>query len=264
MAARWKGIQITGKYPLSELPAQFLMVHAWPFVSPYHGMTWNNVSWSICAEWFAYLFVFPCCYVWFQKKWNFVAALLLIYVALCAHSLLPERLAALWLPVKITSEFLAGCALWKVCRLSARFMSVSGKLLMASLALGIGACYAPLPVTALQLVLVMLIPTFLAGLTVEQAPVSKLFSMGPVVWLGKLSYALYMGHGVIQKFIKIALPADKFSGEGFLVRLGVFLATWAAILGFACLLYYLVEVPFRGAMRRLWHWEKKEIAVARD
>ena len=86
----------------------------------------------------------------------------------------------------------------------------------------------------------------------EQAPLSRIFSTRVLVWLGKLSYALYMGHGVVHKVVKIAMPAEKFVAASVLTRLGIFLCYWTALIGTACLLYYLVEIPFRRIMRDFW------------
>src|SRR5947209_4419452 len=55
-AARHLGIAVSGDYPVSGLPFQITMTHAWPFA---HGGYWNYPSWSVSAEWFAYLCIFP-------------------------------------------------------------------------------------------------------------------------------------------------------------------------------------------------------------
>ena len=49
-------VSLTGDYPLSGLPFQITMTHAWPFLPD---GKWNYPSWTISAEWFAYLGVFP-------------------------------------------------------------------------------------------------------------------------------------------------------------------------------------------------------------
>ena len=50
------GVTLGGLYPLPQLPLHLTMMHAW-FRSP--GQEWNYPSWSVSAEWFAYLVLFP-------------------------------------------------------------------------------------------------------------------------------------------------------------------------------------------------------------
>ena len=45
-------------YPFSTAGWHLLMVQAWPFV-PAVWHNWNTPAWSVSAEWFAYLFIFP-------------------------------------------------------------------------------------------------------------------------------------------------------------------------------------------------------------
>src|SRR6516165_5216799 len=58
-------LSLTGKYAWTALPFQLTMTHAWPlmpvdqYADPVAAFSWNYPSWSISAEWFAYLLVFP-------------------------------------------------------------------------------------------------------------------------------------------------------------------------------------------------------------
>jgi peptidoglycan/LPS O-acetylase OafA/YrhL len=51
-------------YPLARLPWEALMLHRW-WWTDFFG--WNFPDWSISAEWFAYLFIFPLA-AWLLKK----------------------------------------------------------------------------------------------------------------------------------------------------------------------------------------------------
>lgn len=61
---------------LDTLLQNFLLIHAWATTDHY---SWNSLSWSISAEWFAYLFLFaPLAVVYKKSKLFFIVLSLLI------------------------------------------------------------------------------------------------------------------------------------------------------------------------------------------
>jgi peptidoglycan/LPS O-acetylase OafA/YrhL len=77
-----------------------------------------------------------------------------------------------------------------------------------------------------------------------QSPVAILLARGMFTWLGKLSYSIYLWHGlsflVLMSVLKC--PLEKWQLE---------IAGYLTAIGFACLSYYLVEKPFLKIKSRL-------------
>ena len=125
------------------LPANLLLVHAWGF-APVSG--WNHASWSISAEWFAYLtfpvFAFA---AWRLREKPFLAvglALALIAILYPAF----ERLAGFsltdatikWGALRIVPCFAYGCALhalWRSGVIPSR-LAAPGLLITSAMVLG--------------------------------------------------------------------------------------------------------------------------------
>ena len=98
---------------------------------------------------------------------------------------------------------------------------------------------------------VFLFPLLLLGLTSETSLISKLVSSPPALWLGRVSYALYMSHAIAQKLIKILLPPEKYIHSSLNIRLLLLFANVLLILIIATGLYYAVEIPARNFLRRV-------------
>lgn len=70
--------------------------------------------------------------------------------------------------------------------------------------------------------------------------ISKLFSLPPVVWIGKLSYSLYLWHWVVLAFARYIYQQSELPIEWQI-------ACFAIILCLSTLSYYFIEQPLRQA-----------------
>ena len=71
------------------------------------------------------------------------------------------------------------------------------------------------------------------------------------VFLGEISYSLYMTHTIAQRVLTRCLPSQQFESADTLLKVGVLLA-YAAVVALACAAtYFLVERPCR---RRVQLW----------
>lgn len=70
--------------------------------------------------------------------------------------------------------------------------------------------------------------------------ISKLFSLPPVVWIGKLSYSLYLWHWVVLAFARYIYQQSELPIEWQI-------ACFAIILCLSILSYYFIEQPLRQA-----------------
>ncbi len=237
---------------LKALPANLLLVHAWGF-SPVAG--WNHPSWSISAEWFAYL-TFPA-FAW--AAWRLRerpqiavgAALLLIFGLYAAF----ERIAGFpltsatisWGALRIIPCFAYGCAVYLAWRggASDRRTLALGGTVISTLAIVIFAS-AGIP-DAVVVSLFGLLILSLAGLSRTPVPV---LSSNVCVWLGEISYSVYM-ICVPWKLIFPKIASRLLNVEPQHLPLWAWLFFVAAVVPLAGLSHHLVERPAREALRRL-------------
>ncbi|MEP7217646.1 MAG: acyltransferase, partial [Bacteroidota bacterium] len=77
----------------------------------------------------------------------------------------------------------------------------------------------------------------------HERPLTALLECSPLVWMGRLSYGLYLWHYPIYTFGNSALPRERY---GILSPI----ASTAVILLVAAGSYYLVERPFYRLKKR--------------
>jgi peptidoglycan/LPS O-acetylase OafA/YrhL len=250
------GIQLTGSYPLSDLPAQLTLTHAWPFV--HHDViagAWNFPSWTISSEWFAYLFIFPITAFILRFRMGPILSLVAAYSALALWLFFPwgrfSCLSSGFNLIQVSCEFFAGCMLFRLylqegcfTRSCQKYLSFIFAFLLALL------WFAGLFGSARTAAIVLLFPLVLIGLTSEISLVSRLLSTPLAFWLGKVSYAIYMSHALALKIIKVLLPVEPYAHSPLVIRLLILAGHISIILIFAVALYYIVELPSRNYLRR--------------
>jgi len=254
-AANLRGIPMTGDYPWAGLPFQLTMTHYWPFCP---GGCWNYPSWSVSAEWFAYLFIFPGALFFLKSRirqslYLFAACgLLLLSLGVRVQFEIPSPPLAL---LNVSCGFIAGSAMFLLyqnrsgiaafCQRNASFIALC---FVPLLALGDIPFRAP--------VMIGLMPWLILGLASEQSWAAKLLATKFFVWTGRVSYSVYMVHGVLIKVFKIAMPIEHYMQSPLASRAAVVLFQFLAIFLVAAVCYYLVEVPARRWLRRVGKHKK--------
>ena len=237
-------------YPPAWLLPEVFMLHDW-VVMPKGYSGWNYPDWSVSAEWFAYRFIFPLA-LWLLKQIAGRRNCLVAVLALATLALEPV-VHTEWKLTMVSLLFLAGALLWELRR---RLLAGGEKifphwdsagvallLVMVWLAGSQGGRLAGAGVLAASGLLIF-------GLAQAGGLFSRLFALRGCVFLGQISYSIYLVHGVVQRLWKVMLPAQKFAGAALPVRTGVFLAEITAVLLAAVLLYFLVEHPARAWLHR--------------
>ncbi|GAM96556.1 acyltransferase [alpha proteobacterium U9-1i] len=253
------GVGSPEAFKLSDLPAHLLMIHAWG-ATPAVG--WNFPSWSISAEWAAYL-MFP-----------LVAALVLntkraglmlgVALALCAasfaalsnlHQVLPwvgrdfSQMTAQIGALRIMPSFLLGVALYNFGRTHAAraerawpivYLSTIWVVAVATLNLWEGLTWFGL-----------------AGLIYGLAETSRhqrdgAFAGKAFVFLGASSYALYMIHLPIDIVWFHALERFGITEtSSTALRLGALAGVFVVCVAAAAIAYLWIEEPARNWIRKL-------------
>jgi peptidoglycan/LPS O-acetylase OafA/YrhL len=240
------------RFALSLLAEQLTLTASWG-MNPVVG--WNFVSWSICSEWFVYLF-FP------------VLALMLTRVsgvsALAGATLI---LCAMWIAVsqavphfhgvpddygllRAIPEFVCGALLYRVYAWPGynrvRWPAVS---LAAVLALPVLVVLTPVP-TAAVFALAMLV---LALASNQDGAVNRLLSARFAQFLGRISYSLYITHLFVLEVM--GYVQQQYLGTRIFRTAGQGLANALVLtilaLTVAALCHKLVEVPARRGLRAL-------------
>jgi len=235
--------------PLSSLPANLLMLHAWGLAPD---AAWNHPSWSISAEWFAYL-CFPA-FAW--AAWRLkdrpnmavIGALILmfgLYSVFEAMAGFPLTQATIhWGALRIVPCFAYGCSvylLWRSGAISSRGAALfwTGAFVVLWLALAQIAAPDATSVTVFGGVILAL-----AGLT---STGSKFLSNKVGVYLGEISYAVYMVCFPWKLVFENA--AQKVVGYEGNMPLWLWLVMVAGVVPAAAVLHHLVERPARHALR---------------
>lgn len=233
------------RFPVTSFFSHFFMIHAW---GREHVLHFNIPSWSISAEWFAYL-LFPLLALWLQK---FRPAAVLggagfLFAAMCvvSYALMPERpiteRTTDFSIVRIFPEFMLGMALYLFFR-GRKAIGHAAFLLVLTAA----AVLILMHFSAPDIFIVLLLAAAII-LTADLARTGResWLSGRVCVWLGEISYAVYMTHFIVLSVIlwgvwQAVTPAE-------FLKMFPFLAAAAVIVtvGVSALSYHALEKPAR-------------------
>lgn len=250
VAALAAGMSIDGNIlSWPSLPANLLMLHAWG-LAPEAG--WNHSSWSISAEWFAYL-TFPAfAFVAWRLKdrpWAAILGAMAVLIGLYAAF---EAVAGFslthatfrWGALRIVPCFAYGCALYLLHRRGG----------VARPGVTAAACLAGMVATASLGAPDAAVVLFAGGLIVALGSLSNVragwLASRPAVYLGEISYAVYMVL-VPWQLLAVNVAARLTGAEDKRLHVFVWLAVVLALPIVAAIAYHLVEHPARRALRGL-------------
>jgi peptidoglycan/LPS O-acetylase OafA/YrhL len=244
----WLGISLQNPevYTWEMLWHNLLLIHAWGMLD---SMSWNYVSWSISAEWFAYLVFLPLSLALMRLRGGALPKLALAVgiftlLFLVTPALVGQQLTLLtydFAMLRILPEFLFGISLYHVS-LDWDLDPEAGRWLMLGLLTAlIGVGHFDLGTYPAVILLGGVIFT---AASLERQGGMRLLKHPALVYLGETSYSLYMTHAVLFilyfKAMAIIL-GDRY--DAWVWQLGPF-ALVAALL-VASLSYHLIELPGR-------------------
>lgn len=279
-----RGTYFSGVVGLTKLVANLLLVQVWV---PLHdwGLSFNGVSWSISVEFFFYA-MFPVLITLWQRRWHHLISIqvlvIAIFIGISTRYALPgnddyPRVGLLGLiyfnPLVRIFEFSIGIALsklvtevvtarklqfsvaqWLVIEIFALTAVAAGMLAAANFS-GIEQVFGKATAyyftrEGLWLFWALLIGVF----ALSRGPLTRLMSLRFSVFLGEISFALYLSHALAIRYLENYIEQIlRFGLFGY----GVF---WAWCLLFSAILFIGIETPFRKCI--LAFAAKKEIITA--
>jgi len=112
-----------------------------------------------------------------------------------------------------------------------------------------------------DLVSVMLFAVLILAAVVNTGTFAKAANVTPLIWLGDISYSLYLIHGLVQFVTTRLLRADGITNRGdlsFGVSAVLMIVMLAICLLSATATYYRVEIASRGYLRALLGVRRKD------
>ena len=251
------------------LPVNLAMLQAWGF-----GESIDHPAWSISTEFAAYL-LFPV-FAWmtlFGRPAVAVGASVAAFLALCTLPTLaghgglsgPLDLSAagtVWPLLRCLLEFPLGMAAYRL----ATGLQPSSVLLRPVAAWGLAALLLLLLcVVDTDLAVVGLAPLFLVQLALCRNGVTRVLGSAPVLFLGRVSYAVYLLHWTLLptvRFGRVLEPALSHTAAVVAMQLLAF----AVLIPAAAVAFHLVEMPGRRLVNQLGRWVLpfQEVAVKRS
>jgi peptidoglycan/LPS O-acetylase OafA/YrhL len=224
-------------------------------------LSWNDPSWSISLEFLAYL-LFPLLFPWLWRavpaaKAGIVAALLVV-LGWLAYSTGDDfnQWNGIGAIMRCLPEFLIGALLYSAYR-----GRVLGSVLATDTALltAIVLLCGTLHVAAPDFSIIPLFALLLLTGVANKGRLGPLLNMAPLLWLGNISYSLYLIHWFVLFVTTEAMRASPSADTAKLpagLSLALITAMLATSLGLATLSYRFVEVAGR-------RWLRQRLGVAR-
>lgn len=235
----------------SDLIWQLTLTHAWGFGG---SASWNVPSWSISAEWFAYLF-FPWTALVLHRIGRAAIAYLLSAAALVLMAVLffASGLGIdVWTGgpalVRVLAEFICGAAL---CRAMALGTTSDERRwngdVVAAVSLIAFAVAASFSVS--DYILVGLLALTVMGSAAAGGFMKRFLGGALMVWLGEISYSIYMVHFPVLIVLRRIYEAMGYAQWSPSLQMAAYVATFAIVIAAAALLYYVIEHPTRTRLR---------------
>jgi peptidoglycan/LPS O-acetylase OafA/YrhL len=260
VVCRAKGWPLTDTgYGAKDFVLNLFLAQTW---TPDFQLNWNYPSWSISSEWFAYLCFPLCCTAILRLITTRFRAYLFLVVCWTATvalyvfgSEIPFRAL-----IQVIPTFLAGTAIFacqSVCRSSRYHSPLATHLLPDLLLLVLGMVPIFLEGPTMVAFLLTGFVVLVYWLARRGNDCSWLWTNRFAIYLGEISYSLYMAHTLAQKVCYKLLPSDQFSGATLILRLGI-LGAYVTCIAIAVLgTYYLVERPSRRGLRELFNSKRE-------
>lgn len=228
-----------------------LMLQSWHLDT---AVRWNVPAWSISAECAAYLLTpalfSAVLYASGRAVWPFIAACgMLLWLLATPHRGLD--LTYDFGAVRCIAEYSLGIALFRIYRAVDRNDAILRRQLAWALPVALALSLANVVAAGNDLLTVALFACDILGLAIASGRTARLFSSPPAMFLGRISYSLYMVHYLLIQvsgmFMGRYFPTSEMAAINFAFAAGAVVLSLIA----ATILFAQVEKPARQIGRRL-------------
>ena len=249
---------------LNTLPANLLMINGWGFASV---AGWNHASWSVSAQWFAYLTfpAFAALTLTLKDRPRLAVGLAVAFLAgvyaafsrLTGQSLTHATIA--WGALRIVPCFALGCALylaWRADLVRSAVLAWAGAAISGAALITFAQSDGP--DTAIVIAG--------GGLIVSLAFVSKTWTsrrvLSSLVYMGEISYSVYMLF-VPWQLLYVNLTSRVLHYDKAHMPVTVWAIFVLSLFPLAAAAHHLIERPARAFMRRGWpRFERAFVTVS--
>jgi peptidoglycan/LPS O-acetylase OafA/YrhL len=228
-----------GTFSLTSFIQTLALVNNWGFS---YSTMWNGPTWSLSAEWLGYLF-FPAIVIlinWtIPPRWSSATALVLLALLIVAmRHLGAQTIGEMGKPgiLRMACEFSSGCLLYRAAigirrnTMPVFWVGIIITLICAySLTLSWGAVFG--------------LALLIFSLSTESGLKDRVFSNKLAVWLGNISFSLYLSHWPMIQVSQWVMRAYRIDGRFIYVAVSMLFPVLAH------LLYKFVEIPSRDYLR---------------
>ncbi len=228
------------RFGASAFIASLLLIQNWFYWLP---TCWNAPAWSLSAEWFAYL-TFPIT-LSLTQHWRTTSVPLLLAAASLTAFIALMSLKGVRDPsvagdpgmVRMLFEFACGCLLFRATANGLRplpwLVDAGAVSLLLVSVLWSNLIFLALPAIALVVLLA----------AQNQGCIARGLSFGPIIFLGEISFSLYMVHWAILHIAYWIVPMTELDIPQIVLLNSALLLV---VLGFSILTYRLIELPARA------------------
>jgi peptidoglycan/LPS O-acetylase OafA/YrhL len=254
------GLVLPGVYEVKALVAEFFLVHTLPFFNPSYFFAWNYPSWTLVIEVWWFIALVGIIAAWNRFKPDWARALWLrnrkTFLALGVGSLLvsasilainkssafvdvPEFYNSL---LRSGVEFIAGLFLYQAFAIKEFHLGRVGRyILYFGLLLGIFVWSLPLSNYIFIAYWLMLLPFLVMGSLDKKTALYKVLMHPALIYLGNISYSLYLIHGIVERVIAGLWPKMEHTPRNTIFMYFIFISGTFVL---SALSYKYVEKTF--------------------
>jgi peptidoglycan/LPS O-acetylase OafA/YrhL len=244
-------------YTTATFFENLFLVQTWV---PDFELNWNYPAWSISSEWFAYLW-FPVLMVVLTRVKSVALAGILLGAAWAGAVLVyltgPIPFRDLLVVIPTFAAGVIACRSWQLAkerRFGPRWLPDLCAVLIIAMPFITASSFLTVAYVSVFLLLVLTLATWTDACT-------GIWRWQPLIFLGEVSYSLYMTHTLVQKGCHVLLSTTWFAESHWLIKLGIAFAQAALIAGACLVVYWLIERPAREFFRSRWRRRSKAAAV---